>query len=133
MNMRSSDRWALAGALAGVILAAWGLAGETAARVPAAPGPAAEHPAVRRLRAEKRLRHFLDKTDSEIAARLASEVGLRARVDPTSPSHRVVVQKNLTNWDFLEQLARRNGFQVWVDGREGVLHFQKAGAASPRR
>ncbi len=81
----------------------------------------------------KRLRHFLDKTDSEIATRLASETGLRAQVDATAPAHRVVVQNNITDWEFLEQLARRNGFRVWVDECEGTLHFRKAPLPAGRR
>ena len=76
--------------------------------------------------------HFLDKTDSEIATRIASEARLLAQVDPTAPARRAVVQKNLTDWEFLAHLARRNGFRVWVDERERILHFRKAGGPPPR-
>ncbi len=111
----------------------WAAVGEAGALIPPSLRPLQESPAVRQLRAVKRLRHFLDKTDSEIAARIAHEMGLRADVDPTAPARRVVLQKNLTDWEFLEQLARRNGFRVWVDEREGMLHFQRAGRPAARR
>ncbi len=81
----------------------------------------------------KRLRHFLEKTDSEIVLRIASEAGLRAQADATLPARPVVLQKNLTDWEFLEQLAQRNGFRVWVDEREGTLNFRRAAGAPPRR
>lgn len=120
-------------AIAGVvgILAGAALA-ECAATPPASlPGAPQEDQALQQLRGVKRLRHFLDKTDSEIAARIATEARLRAQVDATAPARRVVVQRNLTDWDFLVQLARRNDFRVWVDEREGVLHFRKPQGGDP--
>ena len=107
--------------------------GEAAALLPATAGPGKEGAAPRQFRAVKRLRHFLDKTDSEIATRLASETGLRVQVDATAPARRVVVQNNLTDWEFLELLARRNGFRVWVDEPQGTLHFRKTPPPPARR
>ena len=100
---------------------------------PAPSVPLQESPAVRQLRSAKRLRHFLDKTDSEIAARIASESGLRPQVDATAPARRVVVQRNLTDWQFLEQLAQRNGFRFWVDERAGTLNFRRGDRPVPGR
>lgn len=123
-------RAALAVAL---IVMACAVGGEAAVLPPAPARPAEEGQAPRPFGAVKRLRHFLDKTDSEIATRQASETGLRAQVDATAPAHRVVVQNNITDWEFLEQLARRNGFRVWVDECEGTLHFRKAPLPAGRR
>ena len=81
--------------------------------------------------AGRRPSHFLDKTDSEIATRIASEARLLARVDATAPARRVVIQRNLTDWEFLVQLAQRNGFRVWMDERERILHFRRAGSPPP--
>ncbi len=128
--MGRGGRAALALAL---ILAAWVGTGAAAPLLPTAPAPLQEGPAVRQLRSAKRLRHFLDKTDSEIAMRIASEAGLRAQVDATAPARQVVIQRNLTDWQFLEQLAQRNGFRFWVDERAGTLNFRRAGRPAPGR
>ncbi len=116
-------------------LGAWIVLGEAAALLPTQQPqrPLQESPSLRQLRTVKRLRHFLDKTDSEIATRIAHEAGLGAQVQDTAPARRVVLQKNLTDWEFLVQLAIRNGFRVWVDEREGILHFQKRTLPAPRR
>ena len=111
--MKPRDRTGRAALAVALVLAGWAEAGGAAPLLPTASVPLPESPAVRQLRAAKRLRHFLDKTDSEIAARIASESGLRAQVDATAPARRVVVQRNLTDWQFLEQLAQRNGFRFW--------------------
>lgn len=131
--MRPMDRARRAAPAVALILTGWASPAGAATLVPAPPRPLQESPAVRQLRGVKRVRHFLDKTDSEIVLRIASEAGLRPRVDATLPARRVVLQKNLTDWDFLEQLAQRNGFRVWVDEREGTLNFRRAAAAAPRR
>jgi len=58
-------------------------------------------------------------------------LGRVAREVAERTERRVVVQRNLTDWDFLVQLARRNDFRVWVDEREGVLHFRKPQGGDP--
>jgi uncharacterized protein involved in type VI secretion and phage assembly len=68
-------------------------------------------------------RSFLNMSDSDIASKIAQEVGLSAETESTSPSYEYAFQYNQTNWEFLRQRALRNGFECYVDGR--TLHFAK--------
>ena len=76
-----------------------------------------------RLLRGRHSRSFLNMADSDIASKLAQEVGLSAEVDTTNPVHDYVFQYNQTNWDFLRQRAARLGFECFVADR--VLHFRK--------
>jgi uncharacterized protein involved in type VI secretion and phage assembly len=77
-----------------------------------------------RLLRGRHSRSFLNMADSDIASKLAQEVGLSAEVDTTNPVHDYVFQYNQTNWEFLRQRAARLGFECFVNDR--VLHFAKA-------
>ena len=66
-------------------------------------------------------RSFLNMADSDIVSKIAQEVALTPSTDSTNPTHDYVFQYNKTNWEFLRQLAARNGFECYVDGR--TLHF----------
>ncbi len=68
-------------------------------------------------------RSFVQVTDSDIASKIMGEVGLSAVVDSTSIVHKHVFQANLTDWDFLQQRAKLNGY-VLV-GRGSKLQFVK--------
>ncbi len=68
-------------------------------------------------------RSFVQVTDSDIASKIMGEVGLTAVVDSTNNVHDHVIQANLTDWDFLQQRARLNGY-VLV-GRDNKLQFVK--------
>jgi phage protein D len=74
-----------------------------------------------RLHRGKKSRSFLRATDSEIAQKIAREVGLQAQVDPTSVVHDYVFQDNQTNLEFLQARAQRIGYEVYVKDR--ALYF----------
>jgi phage protein D len=63
--------------------------------------------------------------DARIVQQLAEEMGLRAVTDAT-PSSRSEprTQTYTSNLDFLEQLARENGYSYWVDGE--TLYFKRS-------
>jgi len=68
-------------------------------------------------------RSFVQVTDADIARTILGEVGLSAVVDSTSVVHEHVFQANLSDWDFLQQRAKLNGY-VLV-GRGSKLQFVK--------
>ena len=68
-------------------------------------------------------RTFLKMTDSDIVSRIAREYSLSPSVDATSEQREHVTQDNQTNMEFLEELAKRNAYQVYVKGSR--LHFKK--------
>ena len=76
-----------------------------------------------RLRRGSKRRSFLKVRDSDLARRIASELGLKAVVDPTEIVHDYLFQNNQSNIDFLLERARRIGFELKVLGKE--LHFKK--------
>ena len=71
---------------------------------------------------------YLNVKDSDIVSQIAGQYGLSPKVDATSIVHEHVFQDNLTDMAFLEELARRNGYQVYVSGRD--LHFKKPETSS---
>lgn len=77
-----------------------------------------------RLRRGRKTRSFLELKDSEIAQKVARELGLRARVDDTGVVHEYVLQNNRSDIDFLLERARRIRYELTV--REGTLFFRKA-------
>jgi phage protein D/phage baseplate assembly protein gpV len=60
--------------------------------------------------------------DSDIVSRIASEMQLGFSVDETPIRTVPWVQDNKTNLAFLEELAKTNGYFVWVDA--GILYFK---------
>ncbi len=79
-----------------------------------------------RLHRGRKTRTFVQITDSDIARKIAQEVGLRPDVESTSEVYDYVIQDNLTNYQFLRDRAERIGFSMWVS--DGKLHFKKASA-----
>lgn len=77
-----------------------------------------------RLYRGKKARTFLKMSDSEIASKIAQEVGLTANVDSTSVRYDYVLQNNQTNMEFLRARAERIGYQVYV--KDETLYFKKA-------
>jgi len=76
-----------------------------------------------RLHQGKQTRSFLKMTDSEVAQKIAGEMGLKAEVDPTKPIHEYIAQNNQTNMALLRELARRNGYQLYVEDQ--TLYFKQ--------
>jgi len=60
--------------------------------------------------------------DSEIVSRIASEMQLQASLEETPPRTTPRIQEHQTNLVFLQELARANGYFVWVDS--GTLYFK---------
>lgn len=74
-----------------------------------------------------RVRHsqaFIKMKDSDIAKKLAGEVGLQCDVDATSETLEYLFQNNQTNLDFLRMRAKRIGYEVAIDGKKFI--FKKA-------
>lgn len=76
-----------------------------------------------RLMRGTKSRAFVNVSDSDIVGQIARDYGLSPQVDSTSPVHEHVFQDNQSDMDFIDQLARRNGYQVYVEGSK--LHFKK--------
>jgi len=70
---------------------------------------------------------YLNVTDSDLAQRIAGDVGLSPQADSTSEVYEYVYQNNLTHWEFLQERASRIGFDCYVQGQE--LHFKRMGQA----
>lgn len=78
-----------------------------------------------RLHRTRQTRTFLMQPDNVVATQIASEAGLIARVDPTGAPQEYLCQRNQTDWEFLTERARENGFEVGVS--MGQLLFRRAG------
>ena len=76
-----------------------------------------------RFRRGKRTRSYLQVKDSEIASKLAADLGLTADVEDSGAVHEHLVQVNQSDLDFLFSRARASGFELLVDDK--TLHFRK--------
>lgn len=76
-----------------------------------------------RLAAGRRSATFLNVKYSDIASQIASEAGLTADVDNSGSTVEHVLQANVSDLDFLYDIARRIGFECRVD--EDTLKFKK--------
>jgi phage protein D len=76
-----------------------------------------------RLNRGKQTKSFVQVTDSDIATRIARELGLKVEADSTPEVHEYVLQDNQTNLEFLESRAKRIGLRVLVEG--GTLYFKR--------
>ncbi len=68
-----------------------------------------------RMSIGRRNRYHVDKTDSDVMEELIGEYNLTADVEPTSLSHKDLVQFHVTDWDFLVTRAESVGSLVLVD------------------
>lgn len=78
-----------------------------------------------RMDREEKLRSWPDKKDSDIAREILGGHGFLVEADDTDVVHdealSTVIQRE-TDLQFLQRLARRNGFHCWVAGTTG--HFR---------
>jgi phage protein D/phage baseplate assembly protein gpV len=81
------------------------------------------------LRHGTRFRQFHGLNDSGIAGQVAQLHQLRPQTDGTSLPARDAVSHLGTDWQLLQTLAVRNGFEVKVEGN--TLHFRKPQANPP--
>lgn len=80
------------------------------------------HDKSHRLHRGRKTRSFLKQTDSQIVKTVAGECGLSADIESTRPSHEHVIQYNQTDMEFMQNMARRNGYFAYVD--RGKLIFR---------
>lgn len=67
--------------------------------------------------------------DSDIAARVAAEAGLKAIVQESPVIHEQLMQESISDLGFLFQRAKEWNFEVWING--DTLHFGKRGTGMP--
>jgi uncharacterized protein len=68
-----------------------------------------------RLQRGCKTRTFVQRKDSDIAARIASEAGLDAQVTDSEVTHEYVIQANQTDLAFLQQRARQIHYEVGIE------------------
>lgn len=71
-----------------------------------------------RLHRGKKRETYVDVTDSDIVNKIARNHGFQTMVRATTMKHNWVLQNNQTDWEFLQVLANRNGFRVYLEGLE---------------
>ncbi|GAB4197196.1 MAG: VgrG-related protein [Roseiflexaceae bacterium] len=81
-----------------------------------------------RLSRGRHVRTFLNVTDGDVIQKIAKEVGLKAKVGPTTQVHQYVMQANETNLSFLQQRAAALGYLLFVEG--DTLHCVEPKAES---
>ena len=69
-------------------------------------------------------RSFNQVTDSDIATRIARDLGLKTKIDSTPEVYDYVLQNNQTNLEFLQERARHIGFRTYVE--DNTLYFLQA-------
>ncbi len=77
-----------------------------------------------RLRRGRKTRSFTKMKDSEAAAKIARELGLKIEADDSQVVHEYLLQNNQSDIDFLLERARRIRYEVKVQGT--TLSFRKA-------
>jgi phage protein D len=70
-----------------------------------------------RLMRTRRTRTFVNMTDSDIAAQIAGDAGLSPETEDSSVTLDYVLQHNQTDLEFLQERARRIGYEVVVEDR----------------
>jgi phage protein D len=81
-----------------------------------------------RLQRHRQTRTFTQRKDSDIAAQIASEVGLLPQVQDSQTIHDYLIQANQTDWEFLQERARRIQYDLLVEGK--TLIFQPVANAN---
>ncbi len=81
-----------------------------------------------RLQRGLQTRSFAKIKDSEIANKIAVDAGLRAKVKDSQVIHDYLLQHNQTDLAFLQERARRIGYEVYVTDK--TLHFQPRQSAT---
>ncbi len=84
-----------------------------------------------RLHRGRERRTYEQVKDSDIAQKIASEMGLTADIDETTQVHPWVLQNNQSNWEFLSMLADRSGHRLYLEGKN-KLSFKKVADETPK-
>lgn len=77
-----------------------------------------------RLHRGKQRRTHEQVKDSDIVRKIAQELGLQADIEETTQVHPWVLQNNQSHWEFLAMLAERNGYRLYLEGKD-KLCFKK--------
>ncbi|MCA0457955.1 MAG: VgrG-related protein [Chloroflexi bacterium] len=75
-----------------------------------------------RLNRGTKTKVFVDVTDSDIVSQIANSSGLSPQVTATSTLHKHVFQHAVSDWVFIHERARRNGYEVLIDDTK--LYFR---------
>lgn len=81
-----------------------------------------------RLHRGKKVRTFLQMSDSDIVKKVAGEAGLQVKVDGTSERYEYLVQNNQTDFEFLLDRAQRIGYRLYMEDK--TLFFKKPASQS---
>lgn len=81
-----------------------------------------------RLKGAIKTRSFNEMTDAEIVQMIADEAGLASEVGTFGASHFFTVQKDLSDYEYLLQMAKKNNCRMW--SKDGTLFFKKDQANS---
>jgi phage protein D/phage baseplate assembly protein gpV len=76
-----------------------------------------------RLHRGTKTKVFIQSTDSDIVKKIAGESGLSVQADATTQVFDHVFQYGVSDWTFIHERARRNGYEVTVD--DAKLYFRK--------
>jgi uncharacterized protein involved in type VI secretion and phage assembly len=68
-------------------------------------------------------RAFVQTYDSDIVTQVCREAGLQVEVEQTTQQHDHVFQHNQTDLEFLQERARRSGYELLYDGTK--MYFRK--------
>ena len=69
------------------------------------------------LRMTQRTRTFPDASDSDVMNKIASDYGLKANLDISGPTYKVLAQVNQSDLSFLRERARSIDAEIWLDDR----------------
>ncbi len=69
-----------------------------------------------RMMRSRKQRMFYQQTTSDIVKKICTEYGLSATTKASGDPHDAVLQHNETDFDFVQRLAKRIGFEFVVDG-----------------
>lgn len=74
-----------------------------------------------RLHRGKKRRTWQNRTDSDVVQDIANEMGMRSRITSTPEVHDWVIQSNQSNWEFLQGLAQRNGYRLFLEEKDRLV------------
>jgi phage protein D len=77
------------------------------------------------LHRSRRVRIFQNQTASDIVQSICDENGLSCETDASGSPYEFMMQDNLTDWDFIWQLAERAGFEFVVE--DSTAFFRRPG------
>jgi phage protein D len=84
---------------------------------------------------QEKLKDWPNQKDSDIAAAIFSQYGFTPKIENTTVIHDEAISTTIqreTDMQFLRRLARRNGFECYVEGKQGIFRSpQLQGSPQP--